>query len=293
MVLAHGTWPHAIVAAGVRRAGLPLVFWAHGPHDSRGWLDRFASWTPPDLVIANSRTTRADVARNLFSSAAINVIHCPVLPPQLTTSSESREKVRAELEASPETVAIVTTCRLERWKGHDQLVEALGKMASVPNWRWWMVGGPQNPKQAEYLQELKDRVNELGIAERVRFLGQRSDVPRLLAAADIHCQPNNEPEPFGIAFIEALYAGLPVVTSALGGALEIVDESCGILVPPKNAVRLGEALERLIEDPLFRLQLGSRGPLRASEVCDPATQLGTLQKILRSLRSNRDWEFKS
>ena len=64
-----------------------------------------------------------------------------------------------------------------------------------------------------------------------------TDVPRLLAAADIHCQPNISPEPFGIAFIEALAAGLPVVTSAIGGAIEIVDDTCGRLVPASDPGR--------------------------------------------------------
>ena len=66
----------------------------------------------------------------------------------------------------------------------------------------------------------------------MRWLGQRRDVPELLAAADIYCQPNVGAEPFGIVFVEALYTGLPVVTTALGGALEIIDASCGVLVPP-------------------------------------------------------------
>jgi glycosyltransferase involved in cell wall biosynthesis len=52
-------------------------------------------------------------------------------------------------------------------------------------------------------------VRDLRIADRVRFAGQRDDVPRLLAAADLHCQPNSSPEPFGVAFVEALAAGLP------------------------------------------------------------------------------------
>ena len=70
-----------------------------------------------------------------------------------------------------------------------------------------------------------------GLAERVRFLGERADVPDLLGAADIHCQPNSSPEPFGLAFVEALHAALPVVTSDAGGAREIVTPACGVLVP--------------------------------------------------------------
>ena len=57
-------------------------------------------------------------------------------------------------------------------------------------------------------------------------------------AADIHCQPNTAPEPFGLVFVEALYAGLPVVTTALGGALEILTDACGVLVPAGDAPAL-------------------------------------------------------
>ena len=70
------------------------------------------------------------------------------------------------------------------------------------------------------------------MGERVAFLGARDDVPDLLAQADIFCQPNQSPEPFGIVFIEALQSGIPVVSSRLGGAAEIVDDTCGILIPP-------------------------------------------------------------
>ena len=53
-------------------------------------------------------------------------------------------------------------------------------------------------------------------------------MPALLAAADLFCQPNTAPEPFGLSLVEALQAGLPVVTSGIGGACEIVDASCGV-----------------------------------------------------------------
>jgi glycosyltransferase involved in cell wall biosynthesis len=83
--------------------------------------------------------------------------------------------------------------------------------------------------------------------------------PTLLVAADIHCQPNTGPEPFGIAFVEALYAGLPVVTTAIGGGLEIVDESCGKLVAPDDANALSKVLRSLITNPGERAILAAGG----------------------------------
>ena len=71
----------------------------------------------------------------------------------------------------------------------------------------------QRPHEQDYLNELKIQANNLDLCDRLQFLGQRSDVAQLLAAADIHCQLNTGVEPFGITFIEALYASLPVVTT--------------------------------------------------------------------------------
>ena len=111
-------------------------------------------------------------------------------------------------------------------------------------------------------------------------MGERADVPDLLAAADIHCQPNSAPEPFGLAFVEALYASLPVVSSDAGGVPEIVTPACGILVPPGDAEALRAALASLIADPERRTVLGAAGPARARALCDPQRQLELLEAAL-------------
>src|SRR5581483_2955575 len=118
-----------------------------------------------------------------------------------------------------------------------------------------------------------------------RFAGERTDVPRLLAAADVYCQPNSSPEPFGIVLIEALAAGLPVVTTASGGALEIVDDTCGRLVPDSaDAGEWASILRSFVGEPRLRARLGAAGPSRAAAVCDPGRQLQRLHQALRSVR---------
>ena len=94
--------------------------------------------------------------------------------------------------------------------------------------------------------------------------------PRLLAAADIHCQPNTAPEPFGLAFVEALHAGLPVVTSDLGGAREIVHARCGVLVRAGDVAALGAALQALIDDRRAAAPARGRRPGPRARLCDPA-----------------------
>jgi len=181
---------------------------------------------------------------------------------------------------------------MQEWKGQGLLMRAASIIKSNSQWIIWFVGGAQRESEHRYLAGLRASAAELGIADRVRFAGQRIDVERLLAASDLHCQPNISPEPFGIAFIEALYAAIPVVTTQIGGAIEIVNGSCGAVVPPDDPGALAAALDRLIADGEARRRLGRAGPARARELCDPADQMDLLRSTLLNLCGERR-EFAS
>jgi glycosyltransferase involved in cell wall biosynthesis len=281
-VVCHSPWSQAIFGPVVRSAGRPLVFFQHDALEGKHWLERWARVTPPDLGISNSRFT-AGTLRNVYPAVPGKVRYLPVVPPA-SASGEARARVRSELGTGVDDVVIIQACRMEAWKGHRLLLEALGRLRPVPGWMLWVAGGAQRPYEARYLAGLEALASELGIRERVRFLGQRSDVPRLLRAADIHCQPNLGPEPFGIAFIEALQARLPVVTTAMGGPLEIIDSSCGVLVAPRPEP-LAEALRRLVESPEERRRLGAAGPARAEVLCEPGVFFQGLAEDFQSLAS--------
>ncbi len=284
-VVCHSCWPHAVFAPVVRAAGLPLVFGGHGLQGDGHWLERWARRTRPDLVLANSSVTQQSIAEHLFPACRSEVVYPPVSAPELADRAGCRAAVRAALGTPPKATVIIQTSRLEAWKGHTLLLQALARLQHLPGWVCWVAGGAQRPEEQHYRAGLETQARQAGLAGRVQFLGQRADVPQLLAAADIHCQPNLSPEPFGIAFVEALYAGLPVVTTALGGALEIVDDSCGVLVPPDDPQRLADALAWLIEDTDQRRRLGAAAPARARAVSEPAARMRQLAQILGTLRA--------
>jgi glycosyltransferase involved in cell wall biosynthesis len=219
----------------------------------------------------------------LYPRICGDVLYSPVPCPNISNLAEIRGAVRAELNTPDNTVVIIQASRLEPLKGQIVLLLALAQQHDIPAWVCWIAGGVQRPHEAQYLQKLHTQVQKLGIADRVQFLGQRADVSRLLAAADIYCQPNIEPETFGIAFVEALYAGLPVVTTAIGGGLEIVDESCGRLVAPNDANALSQVLRLLITNSGERADLAAKGSARAYQLCDPARQLTQLHALLSRL----------
>ena len=278
-VLTHASWPHAVFAPTVRRAG---VFLANVVHDyliRPSLIDRHASKTPPDLVIANSRFT-ATAAAKLFPSTRVEVVYLPVAAPTLGVRDSVRREVRTEMGTDPNTVVILQASRLEVWKGHAVHLDALVRLTSVSGWEAWFAGGPQKTGEESYLAILRNKVEQSGLGSRIRFLGQRSDVPRLMAAADVYCQPNTGPEPFGMVYVEALHAELPVVASGFGGAVEIVDETCGVLTPPGDSAAVAAALHDLIQNRDRRLALGAKCMQRAMELCHPEQQLNKLSTIL-------------
>jgi glycosyltransferase involved in cell wall biosynthesis len=98
-----------------------------------------------------------------------------------------------------------------------------------------------------------------------------------MAAADIYCQPNTEPEPFGVAMVEAMYAGCPVITTPAGGAC---DGRCAIVVPAGDPAKLSAAIADLSLSAPRRRELGLRGRDVARERCDPHQQIETLFGLL-------------
>jgi glycosyltransferase involved in cell wall biosynthesis len=278
VVVCHSPWPQAIFGSYVRRAKTPLVFFLHGIAGGGHWLERWASRVRPNHAICNSYCTQ-DSLKKMYPGISNDVLYYPVVL-AARGSTLDRCAVRAELQIPSDALVIVQVSRSEPWKGHSFHLEALAEIKDVSGWLAWFVGGAQRLTEIQYLAELRSKAQRLGIADRVRFVGERRDIPAILAAADIFCQPNLTPEPFGISFVEALNAGLPVVATAMGGAMEIVDDSCGILVPPDSPTALAEALRELVLSPEVRRRLATGGPARAEHLCAPQTRLQDLAAVL-------------
>jgi len=277
VVITQSCWVHAAFAPTVRQAGLPLWFWAHDAYLHLNRVERAAARTKPDYVIANSKFTLGTISR-LFGDVPGEVLYCPLPSPPPMDRDAVRLAIRTKLGCSLESKVILMGSRLEPYKGHTLLLEGLA-LLKPGDWQAWIAGGPQRPHEQDYYTQLQAMAQRLGIGERVRWLGQRTDIPQLLRAADIYCQPNIGPEPFGIVFIEAMQAGVPVVTTKLGAAPEIVDHTCGMLTEP--------GMPQSLANELNRLSLGSSrsaltgGPARAAALCDPQQQLELLSAAIK------------
>jgi glycosyltransferase involved in cell wall biosynthesis len=279
-VIAHAPWSCVLATPVARRAGVPLLMWVHDAPSPDEWAERRVARLPPAHFICNSHYT-ARLVTAWLPEVRRDVIYPPVYhtPP---VSAEARRAIRDEFGASDTTTVILLAARLEAWKGHALLIEAATRLRG--DVVVWIAGGAQRPSEAAYLARLWSLAADPSCAARVRFLGERTDVPQLMAAADIYCQPNTRPEPFGVVLVEALDAQRPVVTTGMGGAAEIVDDRCGILVGTPTAANFARALQRLVDDRALRATLGATGPAHARRVSDPATRLQQICAVVRAQR---------
>lgn len=158
------------------------------------------------------------------------------------------------------SVVIGAACRLVPLKGLVDLIRAVALLSSeFPDVKLEIAGiGPQRG-------ELGAEADRLGLTGKVDFLGWRADLRPIFRTWDVFAMPTLD-EGFGLAALEAMAAGLPVVANAVGGLPEIVEDGrTGYLVPPSNVMALTESLRLLILDPKRRRAMGTEGRHRIRE----------------------------
>ena len=155
------------------------------------------------------------------------------------------------LEQKPhEGFIVMTVARLEKVKGIEYLIEAIGLINSklqIPNSKLLIIGDGSERKN------LKGLANKLGLKERVGFVGQipHEKITEYLAQADCFVLPSLK-EGFGIAVLEAMAAGLPVIGTRVGGILDIIEDGkTGILVEPKNPEAIAQAIYEIYSGKKF------------------------------------------
>lgn len=159
-------------------------------------------------------------------------------------------------EGAPKTEGLVLAivANLIPYKAHEVLLRALATVASHMPASWTLLCIGRDTKYGVYLAQLAE---ELGLSDRVQFLGERHDVKALLLTTDIGILCSNE-EGFANAILEGMAAGLPMIVTDVGGNAEaVVHGETGLVVPPGDPARLGAAILTLASDPASRHRMGS------------------------------------
>jgi len=259
---------------------------------------------PREYVTSGAALTTVVVANSQFSAQGwdwwparkrVAVVHSGTDLSRFRPSAGERQAARRELGLSETDFVIGCVGRGTAEKGHRFLLEALASCLSRnDSMAALLIGVPpigHHPVAYPHVCQLHRLVGELGLSEQVRFLGFRTDVPRLLNALDLFIHPSLR-ESFGRAVVEAMATALPVVATRVGGLPDAVaDGETGLLVPPADPGALGAAINRLRADPELRKTMGERGRLRAEEHFSIDAHIGQMTEIYESaLRARRSKE---
>lgn len=255
----HANSPGTALAASLAcwSKAIPVVTSAHGswyqevkPHVAR--MLSFGS----DCVIGCSDTMTTDLVRQGLHPRKALTIHDGVSACAGEPDPALRAEVRRELDLPEEAPVILFVGPFARNKGLDDLLNAMARVLWRKREAHMVLVG-----DGEMLPACRAQAHSLGIESALRFLGVRDDVSRLMAAADVFTLPSLG-EGFPLAVAEAMAAGLPVVSTQVGGVPEIVLANItGLLVAPKSPTRLADGLLKLLEDPVLARRMGLAGKL--------------------------------
>jgi glycosyltransferase involved in cell wall biosynthesis len=239
----------------------------------QGWAYRFGV-LPVSIAEEVSRTFRQEYRREPFA-----LIPNGIPTARYRENAAARADWRAQEGIGSETIVLVCVAGLRVQKNHPLLLRAYARLGdAAADTLLLLVGAPDatNPAYAETLPPL---AQELGVAERVRFLGARSDVPAILNAADIFVLASHyEGNPLSV--MEAMAAGLPPVCTAVGGIPELIQhERTGLLVPPDDESALASALQQLIENSWLRVQMGQAAREYAQRYFDIAVMVQAYERL--------------
>ncbi len=225
-----------------------------------GWLERMLHRRTLGMI-GNSQAVVDQLVLETGDARKVALIHNGIaLPPPLAAAE--RRRIRQALQIPDETLVIAIVANLVAYKGYRDLLEALAlAQDELPQpWRLLAIG-----RDDGIGAELKRHAQDLNISNTISWLGERSDVGRLLAASDVFVLASHQ-EGFSNALLEAMAAKLPVIATAVGGNIDAVrDNDTGILVHAKDPKGLAAAILRLAKDPMLRRRLGDAALSRVEQ----------------------------
>jgi glycosyltransferase involved in cell wall biosynthesis len=259
----HSNGPQTNVVAGVagRLAGVPVIWHArnllHGDmHDVDRLLAPLAT-----RIICNADAIRARFAGSRAwgkSLTIVNAVDTREFHPGLDGAV-----FRAEQGAGGPMPLVGIVGRIGLGKGHEHFVEAAGRLLGAGAVaRFVVVGDSVFAEDAWRADALRRTVKDAGLEEHIRFTGLRRDIPRVMRGLDVLVLASDA-EPCGRVLFEAMASGTAVVATNTGGTPEIVRDGVeGVLVPPRDAGALAQAIGALLADPVRRARLGDAGLAR-------------------------------
>jgi glycosyltransferase involved in cell wall biosynthesis len=243
-------------------ARIPVVKSVHGiAWNDSTWLQKLDGLLSPlrACTLCNSEATRRAVIRQ---TSAINtkVIYVGVPDHAVHLTAEQRITKRTELGLPSDGFVVLHVGGLIELREQSVILRAVKQCIETGINTYLIVVG-----DGPLRQRLETESRELGLSQRTHFLGYRNDVRELNSISDVYANMTRE-EGFGIAVIEAMQAGLPVVLANAGALPELIEDGVsGLLVPLGDHAALSRALVKLSQDRALSSQIGKAGQQRANQ----------------------------
>jgi glycosyltransferase involved in cell wall biosynthesis len=218
----------------------------------------------------------------IYGHPAFAIIPHGIPVARFAVTSEGRRSWRACEGIPDDAIVFVCSARLSRQKNVAGLLSAFAHVRSPGRKVTLLVAG-EGPLRSE----LEAQVRSLGLAERVRLLGARTDVPEVLNAADVFVLSSSwEGNPLSV--MEAMAAALPVISTSVGGVPELVEDGVtGLLVPPGNSEPLTAAMARLVEDSVLRRRMAKSASVVAGERWDVSVMARAYEQLYGRMLERR------
>lgn len=285
VVVSNQSKGHVYGGLAALLVGRPAVWWQHGTPE-RSPIELTAAQVPASVVIAGSKGS-LEAQRRLTSRCRIELVQPGIDVKAVRARRGSGGEIRRD-RAIGSALFVGIVGRLQEWKGQDVFLRAAAIVAeSHPTAIFFVVGGAVLGWEGDYPCELHRLATELAIEHKVHFVGHQDDVYPWFDALDVVVHASFG-EPFGLVLLEAMALGKPIVATADGGPLEIIEDGVsGILVPPGDGDEMAGAITKLLDDERLRVELAANASVRADRF-DERRMAERFGQILNELREHSD-----
>lgn len=236
-----------------------------------------------DTVICNSQAIQSELVTEGVPAKRIVKQYNGIDLAPFAPSPERQLQARRHRGIANDELVLTCVANLHAYKGHANLIAALGAIKGLLPQRWRLVCAGRDVDGRRV--QLERAAADQGIGEHIQFLGSINDVPELLAASDIHVHPSCE-EGLPNSILEAMASQLPIVATTIGGIPELViDGEGGLLVPPRDVDALAQSLTKLISNKVLRGAMGRHNMARAEALFPLNSSVRGYEQVYRSLVS--------
>ncbi|WP_141604632.1 glycosyltransferase family 4 protein [Terrilactibacillus laevilacticus] len=210
----------------------------------------------PDQIIVNSKYTM----KSLNSKKPCNIVY-----PSVDISMYNNISSCKSINVDSDQIVITMVGRIAEWKGQHIFIQAAEQILNKKDNVIFLIAGAPLFGEEKYFNYIKNKIKEFKLSQNIQLLGHVNNIPELLNSTDISVHCSIEPEPFGQVIIQSMAAGKPVIASAHGGPLEIINNGYdGLLIVPENPTLLANTILELIDNNAKRKFIGANAKIKAN-----------------------------